>query len=153
MIQVPIRTTKPNFTLDCKPRCDTVSILLDNSVKVLWALYRRIHLQTYRAPIGAVFVSCLRIQLPGSCNRMYGADDRYIKLSSSCMRRYGAYEPRHETNGCLHKRNKDADQLRGNREIEHTFVFAIPRVQSLYFLNLKFQATSQLLLLYSPFCV
>ena len=68
--------------------------------------------QTYRAPIGAVFVPCLRIQLHGSCNRMYGADDRYIKLSSSCMRRYGAYEPRHETNGCLHMRNKDADQLR-----------------------------------------
>ena len=91
----------------CKisPRCYTVNILLDNSVKVLWALYGRIQLQTYRAPIGAVFVPCLRIQLPGSCNRMYGADDRYIKLSSSCMRRYGAYDPRHEKYG-----NREADQ-------------------------------------------
>ena len=100
-----------------------MNILLDNSVKVLWALYERIHLQTYRAPIGAVFVPCLRIQLPGSSNRMYGADDRYIKLSSSCMRRYGAYEPRHETNGCLHMRNKDADQLRGNREANQRLCF------------------------------
>ena len=100
-----------------------MNILLDNSVKVLWALFGRIHLQTYRVPIGAVFVPCLRIQLPGSCNRMYGADDRYIKLSSSCMRRYGAYEPRHETNGCLHMLNKDADQLRGNREADQRLCF------------------------------
>ena len=62
----------------CKPRCYTVTILLDNFVIVLWALYGRIQLQTYRA-------------------------------------RYGAYEPRHEKNGCLHMRNKDADQLRGQR--------------------------------------
>ena len=41
-----------------------------------------------------------------------------IKLSSSCLRRYGAYEPRHETNGCLHMRNKDADQFRGDREAD-----------------------------------
>ena len=61
------------------------------------------------------------------------------------MRRYGAYEPRHEKNGCLHMRNKDADQLRGNREADQRLFFAIRRVQSLYFLNLKFQATSQLL--------
>ena len=90
-----------------------MNILLDNSVKVLWALYGYIQLQTYRAPI----------QLPGSCNRMYGADDRYIKLSSSCMRRYDAYEPRHEKNGCLHMRNKDADQLRCNREADQRLCF------------------------------
>ena len=54
---------------------------------------------------------------------MYGADDRNIKLSSSCMRRYGAYEPRHETNGCLHMRNIDADQLRGNREAYQRLCF------------------------------
>ena len=93
-------------------------------------------------PIGAVFVPCLCIQLPGSCNRMYGVDDRYIKLSSSCMRRYGAYEPRHENNGCLPMRNKDADHT---AMLFSAFVFAIRRVQSLYFLNLKFEATSQLL--------
>ena len=107
----------------CKPRCYTGKILLNNSVKVLWALYGRIQLQTYRAPIGAVFVHCLCIQLPGSCIRMYGADDRHIKLSSSCMRRNGAYEPRHDKNGCLHMQNKDADQLRGNREADQHLCF------------------------------
>ena len=122
-----------------------MNMLLDNSVKVLWALYGRIHLQTYRAPIGAVFVPCLRIQLPGSCNRMYGADDRCIKLSSSCMRRYGAYEPRHDTNGCLHMRNKDADQLRGNREADQRLCFRYTESTIPLLLNLKFQATSQLL--------
>ena len=98
-------------------------ILLNNSVKVLWALYGRIQLQTYRALIGAVSVPCLRKQLLGSCNRMYGADDRYIELSSSCMRRYRAYEPRHDKNGCLHMRNKDADQLRGNRKADQRLCF------------------------------
>ena len=39
------------------------------------------------------------------------------------MRRYGAYEPRHEKNGCLHMRNKDADQLRGNREADQRLCF------------------------------
>ena len=100
-----------------------MNIVLNNSVKVLWVQYGHIQLQTYRAPIGAVFVPCLRIQLPGSCNRMYGADDSYIKLSSSCMRRYGAYEPRHEENRSLHMRNKDADQLRGNREADQRLCF------------------------------
>ena len=41
--------------------------------------------------------------------------------------------------------NKDADQLRGNREMISAFVFATQIVQSLYFLNLKFQASSHLL--------
>ena len=51
--------------------------------------------------------------------------------------------------------NKDADQLRGNREAKliSTFVFATRIVQSLYFLNTKFQASSHLLWLYSPVCV
>ena len=44
--------------------------------------------------------------------------------------------------------NKDADQLRC------AFVFATTRiVQSLYFLNPKFPASSHLLRLYSPVCV
>ena len=112
-------------------------------MKVLWALYGRIQLQTYT--IGAVFVPCLRIQIPGSCNRMYGADDRYIKLSSSCMRRHGAYEPRHEKNGCLHMRSKDADQLRGNREADQRLRFRYTESTIPLLHNLKFQATSQLL--------
>ena len=47
--------------------------------------------------------------------------------------------------------NKDADQLRGN--LVSAFVFAIRIVQSLYYLNLKFQASSHLLWSYSPVCV
>ena len=46
---------------------------------------------------------------------------------------------------------KDADQLRG--KLISAFVFATKKVQSLYFLNLKFQASSHLLLLYSLVCV
>ena len=47
--------------------------------------------------------------------------------------------------------NKDADQLRGKRI--SAFVFATRLVQSLYFLNRKFQASSHLLWLYSLFYV
>ena len=49
--------------------------------------------------------------------------------------------------------NKDADQLRGNREADliSAFVFATWIVQSLYFLNPKFQASNHLL--YSPVSV
>ena len=43
--------------------------------------------------------------------------------------------------------NKNADQLIS------AFVFTTQIVQSLYFLNLKFQASSHLLWLYSPVCV
>ena len=49
--------------------------------------------------------------------------------------------------------NKDADQLRGNRKLISAFVFAIPIVQSLYYLNPKFKASIHLLWLYSPVCV
>ena len=45
--------------------------------------------------------------------------------------------------------NKDADQLRGYR----AFVFATRIVESLYFLNTKFQVSSHILWLYSPVCV
>ena len=48
--------------------------------------------------------------------------------------------------------NKDADQLRTAKLIS-VFVFATQIVQSLYFLNPKFQASSHLLLLYSLVCV
>ena len=41
--------------------------------------------------------------------------------------------------------NKDADQLRGNREADQRLVFATRIVQSLYYLNPKFQASSHLL--------
>ena len=50
--------------------------------------------------------------------------------------------------------NKDAVQLRGNREADQRlFIFATQIVQSLYFLNPKFQDSSHLLWLHSPVCV
>ena len=49
--------------------------------------------------------------------------------------------------------NRDADQLRGNREADQVFVFATLIVQSIFFLNPKFQASSHLLWLCSPVCV
>ena len=49
--------------------------------------------------------------------------------------------------------NKDADQLRDNREADQRFVFAIRIVQSLFYLNPKFQASCHLVWLYSLVCV
>ena len=49
--------------------------------------------------------------------------------------------------------NKDADQLRGNREADQRLVFATRIVQFLFYLNLKFQASSSFLCLYKPVCV
>ena len=46
--------------------------------------------------------------------------------------------------------NKDADQLRGNREADQRLCFTTQIVQSLYYLNPKFQASSHLLWLHSP---
>ena len=49
--------------------------------------------------------------------------------------------------------NKDVDQLRSTAQLISAFVFAILIVQSLYYLNPKFQASRHLLWLYSPVCV
>ena len=49
--------------------------------------------------------------------------------------------------------NKDADQLRGNREADRRLFFAIRIVQSLYYLRPKFQASNHLLSQYSLVCV
>ena len=49
--------------------------------------------------------------------------------------------------------NKDADQLRGNREADQRLCFATRIVQFLFFLNPKFPVSSHLLCLYSPVCV
>ena len=46
--------------------------------------------------------------------------------------------------------NKAADQLRGNLKLISAFVCATRIVQSLFFLNPKFQASSHLLWLHSP---
>ena len=53
------------------------------------------------------------------------------------------YEPRREKPGLLHMR----------KQRRSAFVFAIRIVQSLYYLNPKFQASSHLLWLYSLVCV
>ena len=47
--------------------------------------------------------------------------------------------------------SKDADQLRG--QLISEFVFATRIVQNLYFLNSKFQASSNVLSLYRPVCI
>ena len=49
--------------------------------------------------------------------------------------------------------NKDADQLRGTAKLISVFVFATRIVQSLFFLNPKFQASSHLVQFYSLVCV
>ena len=50
------------------------------------------------------------------------------------------------------RENKDADQLRGNREADQRLCFRYI-VQFLYFLNPKFQASNHLMWLYSLVCV
>ena len=49
--------------------------------------------------------------------------------------------------------NKDADQLRGNREADQRLCFRYIGSQSLFSLNPKFQASSHFLELYSLVCV
>ena len=49
--------------------------------------------------------------------------------------------------------SKDTDQLFGNRTADQRLFFATQIVQSLYFLNTKYQASSHRLLPHSPFCV
>ena len=49
--------------------------------------------------------------------------------------------------------NKDADQLRGNREADQRLCFPTLIVRSLYFLNPKFEASSHILWVYSLVCV
>ena len=49
--------------------------------------------------------------------------------------------------------NKDADQLRGNREADQRLFRYTDSTIPRYFLNSKFQASSRLVWLYSPVCV
>ena len=62
-------------------------------------------------------------------------------------------EPRHEKPAFCICENKDADQLRGNREADQRLFFATQIVQFLYFLNPNFKASSHFLWQYSPVCV
>ena len=49
--------------------------------------------------------------------------------------------------------NTDADQLCGNREADHAFVFATRIVHFLLYLTPKFQASNLLLCLYRSVCI
>ena len=49
--------------------------------------------------------------------------------------------------------NKDADQLRGNREADQRLCFRYTDSKSLFFLNTKFHASTSFLCLYSSDCV
>ena len=67
-----------------------------------------------------------------------------------------SYEPLHEKTGCLHMENKDADKLCNNSltaQLISAIGFNSRKVQPLFFLNPKFQASSILLWLYRPVCV
>ena len=62
-------------------------------------------------------------------------------------------EPHHEKTCSMqmqNQRRRSAAQL--HAQLISAFVFATQIVQSLYFVNLKFQASSHLLCLYSPVC-
>ena len=63
------------------------------------------------------------------------------------------FEPCHEKSRFLPRRKQGADQLAVTGKLISTFVFATQIVQSLFFLNPKFQASSLLLLLHSQICV
>ena len=62
-------------------------------------------------------------------------------------------EPRREKTAFCICENKYADQLCGSREADERLVFATRIVQSIFYLNPKFQASSHLLWVYSLVCV
>ena len=65
-------------------------------------------------------------------------------------------EPRHEKTGFLHNnyvKTKTQISFEVTAKLISAFVFATRIVQSLYFLNSKFQASNHLQWLYSPVCV
>ena len=65
-----------------------------------------------------------------------------------------AYEPRREKTRFLHMRKtKTQISCAVTAQLISAFVFAIRIVQSLYYLNPKFQASSRLVWHYSPVCV
>ena len=62
------------------------------------------------------------------------------------------YEPRREKTTCICE-TKTQISFAVTAKLISAFVFAIRIVQFLFYLNLKFQASSYLLWLYSPVCV
>ena len=64
------------------------------------------------------------------------------------------FEPRREKTGILHNaKTKTQISFAVTTKLISAFVFATRIVQSLYYLNPKFQSTSHFLWLYSPVCV
>ena len=64
------------------------------------------------------------------------------------------FEPRREKTGFLHMlKTKLQISFAVTAKLISAFVFAIQILQSLYFLNLKFQASNHLMWLYSLVCV
>ena len=63
----------------------------------------------------------------------------------------GIFEPRREKTGLLHMRKQR--RRSASLKLISAFVFATEIVRSLFFLNLKFNASSHLLWLYSLVCV
>ena len=64
------------------------------------------------------------------------------------------YEPRHEkTVFCIYAKTKTQISFAVTAKLISAFVFATRIVQSLYYLNPKFQTSRHILWLYSPVCV
>ena len=64
------------------------------------------------------------------------------------------FEPRYEKTGFfLYAKTKTQISCAVTAQVISAFVFATRIVQSLYYINPKFQASSHLLWLYSPICV
>ena len=75
-------------------------------------------------------------------------------LKNLLNRIFKTNEPRREKTGFLHMRKTKAQiSFAVTVKLISTFVFTTQMVQSLYFLNPKFQASRHLLWLYSPVCV
>ena len=70
------------------------------------------------------------------------------------LRNLWSNEPRHEKTGCFaYAKTKTQISFAVTAKLISAFVFATRIVQSLYFLNPKFQTSSHLVWLYSPVCV
>ena len=100
---------------------------------------------------GAFTLSLLSIVSCLGCLRMACAANRR-KFITDNIRRHNLSRLMGKPTICICE-NKDADQLRGNREADHAFVFAKWIVQFLLYLYPKFQASSILLCLCSSVCV
>ena len=83
-----------------------------------------------------------------------GYGGKYSSLISNLAVCYLQYELRYDKNRIFaYAKTKTQISFAVTAKLISAFVFATRIVQSLYFLNPKFQASSHLLWLYSPVCV